>query len=747
MYKLLISFLLCLFKYSSSETCIPNDGTFYINDNSQMNSLINCTSIDGNLVIIGEYQLNEIYLNKLKNITGYLVVMDSHTLNSLKGLKYLENIKGDDLYLNQYSLVVKNNNADNDQGLCYVDTINWSFLTNKSIHIENNNNNCPVCDDNCIGCWDSGPRNCQFCKNYTSGITCVESCPYGTLLDNDRCIESKPSSIILNANSVSLNNINLSWQFSNGTNGVILGCDIYRNNTLLINDVILDNNINFNYIDYNLNNNTFYKYQVYCYNNKNGSYSNFLILKTKNLEYIKNLTLLAQSTNSLDFTWNSINVDYYNYMLHGESVLVGQTNNNYVSIDNLESYSEFTFMVSGCVGEYCGNYTSINVSTLPSYPTSPENISNYCLDFDNIIYWDPPKHINGIFENYQYMLFYNGELVKNQTTSDSEIALDDLNYFKQYNFQISASTQIGYGNYTYYNFLSCEGIPESPNIEWNILERNHQFYINFNWTSDNINGILSNYTYNISNNQNLSLTGITINNSLEIPMSYYTNYSIKLISCNNRFCSNQRDLNLLTNPGLPPIPNKPKIYDFNESYLKIIIDEVSNINGTVNYNIEYQILDDKNQTIEQDKLFLKNFREESYILKVSDYYYRAKLVVNTTNYLNRSSEYTDIFKPSITPTIIPVNPTNHGDNNDTNIGEIIMWVFIGVIIIIIFIALGFLINKLQNDRTINNNLSNLEGRYKNRNYGPNCAETITSYSNPVYSTNDNVLYTLDEMTD
>ena len=72
MYKLLISFLLCLFKYSSSETCIPNDGTFYINDNSQMNSLINCTSIDGNLVIIGEYELNEIYLNKLKNITGYL---------------------------------------------------------------------------------------------------------------------------------------------------------------------------------------------------------------------------------------------------------------------------------------------------------------------------------------------------------------------------------------------------------------------------------------------------------------------------------------------------------------------------------------------------------------------------------------------------------------------------------------------------------------------------------------------------
>ena len=72
-----------------------------------------------------------------------------------------------------------------------------------------------------------------------------------------------------------------------------------------------------------------------------------------------------------------------------------------------------------------------------------------------------------------------------------------------------------------------------------------------------------------------------------------------------------------------------------------------------------------------------------------------------------------------------------------------MWVIVGILIILIFVALGFFINKLLNNRTINNDLSNLEGRYKNRSYGPNCAETITSYSNPVYSNND-VLYTLDE---
>jgi len=741
MYTLFLSFLLCLVKYSSSEICIPDDGTFYINDNSQITKLQNCTTIDGNLVIIGEYELNELYLNKLTNITGYLVVMDSHSLHSLKGLKNIESIQGNDLYLNQYSLVIKNNIADDDLGLCYVDTIDWSFITNKSIHLENNNDNCPSCDNNCLGCWDRGPRNCQFCKNYISGITCVNTCPLGTLLDNDICMESTPSNIILSANKISLDSINLNWEFSNGTNGVILGCDIYRNNSLLISEVFSDNSNNYNYSDSNLNNNTLYKYHIYCYNNKNGSYSNFLVLKTKNLENIQNLNLASQSTNSLDFTWDSINVDYYNYMLHSDTVIEGQINDNYISLNNLESFRNYMFMVSGCVGEYCGNYTSINSSTLPSYPGKPQNISNNCQNLNNVIYWEPPVLLNGILEKYEYNLFYNDNLVTNQTTSDNQIILSNLNLFKEYNFQIRASTQIGYGNYSYYNFSSCEGVPETPEIVWNIIERNYNFYIKFNWTNEIINGILTNYSYTIINNKNLSIIGTTLNNEIEIPIIYNTNYSLTLISCNSRFCSNQGELNILTEPGLPPIPNKPKIYDFNESYLKLTIDEVSDINGTVNYIVEYQTLNQNNQTLEYDKLFLKKFREESYVPKISNYYYRAQLFVNTTNHLNTSSGYTDIFIPSIPPTIVPTNPANNGD--DGNTGEIVMWVIVGILIILIFVALGFFINKLLNNRTINNDLSNLEGRYKNRSYGPNCAETITSYSNPVYSNND-VLYTLDE---
>ena len=111
-------------------------------------------------------------------------------------------------------------------------------------------------------------------------------------------------------------------------------------------------------------------------------------------------------------------------MLHGESVLVGQTNNNYVSIDNSNHIVinlHLWFLVVWRILWKLHKYKCFNITIISNI--SRKYLKLLFQDFDNIIYWDPPKHINGIFENYQYMLFYNGELVKNQTTSICEIAL------------------------------------------------------------------------------------------------------------------------------------------------------------------------------------------------------------------------------------------------------------------------------------------------------------------------------------
>ena len=834
MLRLLLLFL-SLFSYSYSEICTPSENTYYINDNIQLESIKNCSKINGNLVIIGEYEIDYLHLTKLENITGYVVIMDSHTLHSLKGLHNLKYIGGDDLYLDEYSLVIKNNLAEDNIGLCYVDTINWNVITNHSIHIENNNDNCPKCDPNCLGCWDHGPRNCQFCKNFTSGITCVETCPEGTQVDNKICIESPPSNINLIVNDISINKITTSWDFTDGTNGVILGCDVYRNDTIVSSEYITNDNIlNYTYIDNGLDENTYYQYRVYCYNNNNGSYSNYLNIKTKNLDNIKNLTLQSRTSNSISLSWNQEYVDYYKYMLHGNEILEGQINDNYIVIEDLTPFTNYKFMVSGCIEHHCGNYTNLNISTLESYPSIPRNISFNCiytpesdlgnedqchqyytegdclLDFDDhcswengecthhedtciwflsntecnqadptyhcewdsvnnicghhedehhedehhegskgissILSWTAPKFPNGILQNYQYNL-YRDDFIENGTTENTEILLTNLDFYTEYTIQISASTNKGYGNYSSFSFISCEGIPETPEISWNVIYENDDVHLNFNWSEYGINGELLYYKYNATNDKGFTISNITLNNFVELPMNYFTNYNISLLTCNTEYCGNVSNLSILTNPGIPPKPKVPNIVSVNLTHINILIEPVSDINGTVSYDIIYHSINQYNETVQINSMFIGNYKKDITIPINHNYNYKIKLVANTTKDLNSSSDFTSTINPlSISTTTAPsINPTNHGEDNQ-NIGEIIMWIFIGIIILIILITIGYVINKMTKDQ---GNLSNLEGRYKNRNYGPNCAESIVSYTNPIYSPHNprptsNPIYTLEE---
>ena len=97
------------------------------------------------------------------------------------GLYNLENILGNNLYLDQYALYVKDNFKDSHthngnetrDGLCYVDTVNWvTILNNNSYLIDNNGDDCPSCYEECVGCFSEGPRYCQDCLHYKSGDTC-----------------------------------------------------------------------------------------------------------------------------------------------------------------------------------------------------------------------------------------------------------------------------------------------------------------------------------------------------------------------------------------------------------------------------------------------------------------------------------------------------------------------------------------------------------------------------------------------
>jgi len=220
---------------TNSNICGKSDDVLFINSNVDLELVSHCETFNTSLFISGGYQIQSLLeLSNTKYITGYLVIIDTHLLEDLYGLHNLVYISGDELYSNNYSVVIRHNNvpSDSDIGLCYVDTINWNLITNKEQWIEDNGNFCPNCDVECNGCWGPGPQLCQQCNNFKSGYTCVNVCPNNINVVGNTCIERLPGEPILLGHAIRYDKILLQFIESNVANGVTLGYDLLMNNIL-----------------------------------------------------------------------------------------------------------------------------------------------------------------------------------------------------------------------------------------------------------------------------------------------------------------------------------------------------------------------------------------------------------------------------------------------------------------------------------------------------------------------------------
>ena len=212
---------------------VCSNPNYYISDQNSLNLIENCSTINGNLIINSGYNIDYFgKLKKLETINGYLNMIDNHNISTLYGFNNLKNVNGNQLYLNTYSVVIKyniNENNDTHEGLCYSDNIFWNNITQHPVDIRNNGINCPDCHSECVGCWGPGPNSCQFCLNFNYNGTCVPHCPSG--YNGNICNNVLPSPPILNGNIYDLNNINISWDFSN-PNDFVSGYKIWINGSL-----------------------------------------------------------------------------------------------------------------------------------------------------------------------------------------------------------------------------------------------------------------------------------------------------------------------------------------------------------------------------------------------------------------------------------------------------------------------------------------------------------------------------------
>lgn len=397
MLSLILSFL-CI---SQNETNISNidrgcgyasDNIFFINNHNDINVLKDCNTINGSLFINGDYNIISLEnFSRLEYITGYLLIYDSHTLKSLKGLNNLKYIYSENSYLLDYGVTVKYNNDinNNNTGLCFSNTVNWNLITPTSIIVSDNRLDCPTCHSECNGCFGPSRFLCQSCINYKSGDACVLECPNGTILQNDTCIELQPiEPINLSFNRLQDEYIlNISWNSPNMSNGYIIEYKLFRGNLEIYNSFYNTSGYYSNdyltsyYIDYLDNLDRNYEYKI-AYSNSIGtclSDSQNYFMYNRIPHNIDNLDFQNVTNCSVIFEWSYDNytlVPIFEYSLNNsiyfQIINFTQNNNHYLYLlDNLNSNTEYYLSLRAKYNNFfTGNNSIIYFTTL-------DNIFNF----------------------------------------------------------------------------------------------------------------------------------------------------------------------------------------------------------------------------------------------------------------------------------------------------------------------------------------------------------------------------------
>ena len=165
-------------------------------------------------------------------IHGDLVIQNSHNIYNLKGLQNLNRIVGEDLYIDQYSLYITDN-----ENMAFVDKVNWSKITDKDrvfLDYTTRLDRVP-CYDECDGCYGPGPYLCQSCLNYTflDNRTCTGICENIVSNTSNLCQVRPPNRLFLDYMPY-YSSIYLDWGSNDVYRELIDGYRVYYNGTLMI---------------------------------------------------------------------------------------------------------------------------------------------------------------------------------------------------------------------------------------------------------------------------------------------------------------------------------------------------------------------------------------------------------------------------------------------------------------------------------------------------------------------------------
>uniref|UniRef100_A0A672GR52 receptor protein-tyrosine kinase n=1 Tax=Salarias fasciatus TaxID=181472 RepID=A0A672GR52_SALFA len=156
-------------------------------DSSNIDKFVNCTKINGNLVVsVTHYNLCVCLCPHL----GYLNIQSwPDNMTDLSVFSNLATIGGRQQGISSLQfqslreISAGNVHITENSQLCYYNTVNWTRLfraANQNFLVRDNRTakERMVCDALCsdAGCWGPGPDQCMSCRYFSRGRTCVDTC-------------------------------------------------------------------------------------------------------------------------------------------------------------------------------------------------------------------------------------------------------------------------------------------------------------------------------------------------------------------------------------------------------------------------------------------------------------------------------------------------------------------------------------------------------------------------------------------
>jgi hypothetical protein len=365
-----VMILLLSLQLSTAQSGSGTDDVTYISEPSDLDQLHGLTRFSGSLFFhsgmsISTTDLCEI--STLEQIDGYLTIWRSPGIRNLKCLRNLKTIAGDDLQFGHppTSVFIEDNvNESTGVGLCFVDTLNWTLITNEPVSVRDNGHSCPSCHAQCATCWGAGPRLCQTCTNYRSGVTCVDTCSTGTIehTTNKTCTEHLLPE--LNINNLIVHqelwnktvNVTFNWSAVSQPNGVPLG---YR---LVVDNVTVHEQV----------------YEDYLPTNDGMVESPSLKTSHKALlNYSRNYTVQLQVLNSVG--WSSLSDSYTVSTMDAVPSTVQDLNVSFDHNDTTVSWSQPSF-TGGSLVRYQALFGFPHNRTLAHHIVTLPNQTNHTME-------------------------------------------------------------------------------------------------------------------------------------------------------------------------------------------------------------------------------------------------------------------------------------------------------------------------------------------------------------------------------